>query len=306
MLSRRRQAVESKAIHSTEPTMNTRTYHRAIDVNGRKVFYREAGDRKSPTILLLHGLPTSSQMYRGLMSVLADRFHLIAPDYIGFGYSDAPLRSEFTYTFDNLAVYVSGLIDTLGLDSYILYMQDYGGPVGFRLFTQRPERVKGFIIQNANAYMEGVGDAPKKVLLPLWEQRTAETEKPAREFVSLEGTRYHWLVGAKEPEAINPDNWLLDQALLDRPGVQDYQVDLLEDYKSNVGLYPTWQQAFRDHKPKTLIVWGKNDPFFIPRGARAYLGDLPDAKLVWLDAGHFVLDENSSQVAAEIKSFFSA
>ncbi|SAK60526.1 hydrolase [Caballeronia temeraria] len=286
--------------------MNTHTCHRTVEVNGRKIFYREAGDRKSPTILLLHGLPTSSRMYRDLMPALADRFHLIAPDYIGFGHSDAPRRLEFEYTFDNLTAHVSGLIDALELDSYILYLQDYGGPIGFRLFTQRPERVNGFVIQNANAYMEGVGDAPKKLLLPLWAKRTPETEKPARDFLSLEGTRYQWLVGAKHPEAINPDNWVLDQALLDRPGVQDYQVDLLEDYKSNIGLYATWQQAFRDHAPKTLIVWGKNDPFFIPPGARAYLGDLPHAKLVWLDAGHFVLDENATQVAAEIKSVFIA
>lgn len=286
--------------------MTARIYHRTAKVKGRKIFYREAGDPASPTILLLHGLPTSSQMFRDLMPMLADRFHLIAPDYVGFGHSDAPLRGEFTYTFDNLADHVAGLVDVLGLTSYILYMQDYGGPIGFRLFAQRPERVKGFIIQNANAYIEGVGDAPKSVLLPLWENRTPETEKPARDFVSLEGTKFHWLVGAKDPEAINPDNWVLDQALLDRPGVQDYQVDLLENYKTNIGLYPAWQAAFRAHQPQTLIVWGKNDPFFIPPGARAYLNDLPDAKLVWLDAGHFVLDENAPQVAAEIKAAFAA
>ena len=198
--------------------MTTRTYHRTATVNGRKIFYREAGDPAAPTILLLHGLPTSSQMFRDLMPALADRFHLIAPDYIGFGHSDAPLRGEFTYTFDNLAAHVAGLVDVLGLTSYILYMQDYGGPVGFRLFTQRPERVKGFIIQNTNAYMEGVGDAPKQALLPLWENRTSGDREAAREFVSLEGTKFHWLVGAKDPEAINPDNWVLDQALLDRPG----------------------------------------------------------------------------------------
>ena len=157
--------------------MNTQTYHRTATVNGRKVFYREAGDRAAPTILLLHGLPTSSQMFRDLIPALADCFHLIAPDYVGFGHSDAPLRGEFTYTFDNLTAHVSGLVDVLGLKDYVLYMQDYGGPVGFRLFTQRPEKVKGFIIQNANAYMEGVGDAPKGVLLPLWEKRTPETEK---------------------------------------------------------------------------------------------------------------------------------
>ena len=285
--------------------MTTRTYHRTVEVNGRKIFYREAGDPAAPTILLLHGLPTSSQMFRDLMPALADRFHLVAPDYVGFGHSDAPPRGEFAYTFDNLAAHVSGLADVLGLESYILYMQDYGGPVGFRLFTQRPERVKGFVIQNANAYMQGVGDAPKQVLLPLWESRTPETEAPARAFVSLEGTKLHWLVGARDPEAINPDNWVLDQALLDRPGVQDCQVDLLENYKTNIALYPEWQAAFRAHAPKTLIVWGRHDPFFIPPGARAYLDDLPDARLVWLDAGDFVLDENAPQVAAEIKTTFA-
>jgi pimeloyl-ACP methyl ester carboxylesterase len=286
--------------------MTTQTFHRSQVVNGRKVFYREAGDPKAQTILLLHGLPTSSQMFRDLIPALADKFHLIAPDYIGFGHSDAPSRSEFNYTFDNLAKHVSGLVDALKLDNYILYMQDYGGPVGFRVFTERPERVKGFIIQNTNAYMEGVGEGPKQVLMPLWGNRTPETEKPARDFVSLEGTKFHWLVGAKNPEAINPDNWVFDQALLDRPGTQDYQVDLLENYKTNIALYPAWQEAFRTRKPKTLIVWGKNDPFFIPPGARAYLTDLPDAKLVWLDSGHFVLDENGPQVAAEIKATFSA
>ena len=286
--------------------MSTQIFHRTATVKGRKIFYREAGDPSAPTMLLLHGLPTSSQMFRDLMPALADRFHLIAPDYVGFGHSDAPSNKEFTYTFDNLADHVAGLVDVLGLKSYILYMQDYGGPVGFRLFTKSPEKVKGFIIQNANAYMEGVGDAPKGVLLPLWEKRTPETEKAPREFVGLEGTKFHWLVGAKDPEAINPDNWVLDQALLDRPGVQDYQVDLLENYKTNIALYPEWQAAFRAHKPKTLIIWGKNDPFFIPPGARAYLNDLPNAKLVWLDAGHFVLDENGPQVAAEIKAVFAS
>ena len=286
--------------------MSRQLYHRSITVKGRKIFYREAGDPASPTILLLHGLPTSSQMFRDLIRALADRFHLVAPDYVGFGQSDAPSRDEFTYSFDNLAAHVAGLVDALQLQSYILYMQDYGGPIGLRLFTERPERVKGFIIQNANAYMEGVGETPKKVLLPLWDQRTPETEAPARAFVSLEGTKFHGLVGARDPEAINPDNWVLDQALLDRPGTQDYQVDLLENYKTNIALYPEWQAAFRTHKPKTLIIWGKNDPFFIPPGARAYLSDLPDAKLVWLDSGHFVLDENTPQVAAEIKSVFAA
>ena len=293
-------------IHVQPTTQIARIQHRTAIVHGRKVFYREAGDPSLPTILLLHGLPTSSQMFRDLMPALADRFHLIAPDYIGFGHSDAPSNTEFTYTFDNLAKHVAGLIDGLGLTSYILYMQDYGGPIGFRLFAERPHQVKGFIIQNTNAYMEGVGEGPKQVLMPLWENRTPETEQPARDFVSIEGTKFHWLVGAKDEANINPDNWVLDQALLDRPGTQNYNVDLLENYKTNVGSYDAWQAAFRQHQPKTLIVWGKNDPFFIEAGAKAYLKDLPEAKLVWLDSGHFVLDENAPQVAREIRSVFAA
>lgn len=280
------------------------TYHRTAIVNGLKVFYREAGNPASPTIVLLHGLPTSSQMFRELIPALSDRFHLIAPDYIGFGHSEAPSRKEFAYTFDNLAAHVRGLLDQLGIESYILYMQDYGGPVGFRLFAEKPEQVKGFIIQNANAYIEGVGDLPKQALGPLWQNRNAETEKPAQEFLSPASTRFHWTVGARSAENINPDNWVLDQAFLDRPGTQAYQIDLLENYKTNVASYESWQAAFRAHRPKTLILWGKKDLFFIPAGAEAYLRDLPDAKLVWLDAGHFVLDENLHTVAGEIKAAF--
>ncbi len=281
------------------------TYHRTATVNGRKVFYREAGNPASPAIVLLHGLPTSSQMFRDLIPVLAEKFHLIAPDYIGFGHSEAPSRDEFQYTFDNLATHVSGLLNQLGLTSYILYMQDYGGPVGFRLFAEKPEQVKGFIIQNANAYFEGVGELPKGALGPLWENRNAETEKPAKEFLSASSTRFHWTVGARNEENINPDNWVLDQAFLDRPGTQTYQIDLLENYKTNVASYESWQAAFRTHQPKTLIVWGDKDPFFVPPGAKAYLRDLPEAKLVWLDAGHFVLDENLQTVAEEIKTVFA-
>jgi pimeloyl-ACP methyl ester carboxylesterase len=281
-----------------------RTRHRYATVKGRRIFYREAGDPSAPTIILLHGLPTSSQMFRGLIPLLSDQFHLVAPDYIGFGHSDAPSNAEFKYTFDELSAHVAGLIDLLRLESYVLYMQDYGGPIGFRIFANAPEQVSGFVIQNANAYMEGVGDAPKEALMPLWENRDPKTELPAREFVSLAGTKLHWLVGANNPEYINPDNWILDQALLDRPGTQDYQVDLLENYKTNVALYDTWQAAFREHKPRTLIVWGKNDPFFVPAGAVAYKRDIPDAKVVWLDGGHFVLDEYAVNVAHEIRSFF--
>jgi pimeloyl-ACP methyl ester carboxylesterase len=280
------------------------TTHHFATVNGRTMFYREAGDPALPAIILLHGFPTSSHMYRNLIPLLADTFHVIAPDYIGFGQSEAPPVKDFQYSFDNLTAQVAGLIDQLGLTSYILYMQDYGGPVGFRLFTQHPDRVKGFVIQNANAYLDGVGDMPKQVFLPLWNRRDATTEAAARGFLAAETTKFQYLVGAKVPEAISPDNWTIDQALLDRPGTDAYQLDLLEDYKSNVALYDSWHDAFRKYQPRTLIVWGKHDPFFIPAGAEAFKRDLPQAKLVWLDAGHFVLDENASTVAAEIKGAF--
>lgn len=280
------------------------TYHFAT-VKGRKVFYREAGDPAAPTIILLHGFPTSSFMFRDLIPQLAGKFHVIAPDYIGFGQSDAPSATEFDYTFDNLTSHVTGLIDQLGLKSYVLYMQDYGGPVGFRIFTQRPDAVKGFVIQNTNAYLEGVGDPPKQVFLPLWEKRDAKSEAGARTFLAAGTTQFQYTVGAKNPEAISPDNWTHDQALLDRPGTDAYQLNLLENYKTNVALYDSWHAAFRKYQPKTLILWGKHDPFFVEAGAQAYLKDLPKAKLVLLDSGHFVLDENAATVAAEITASFA-
>lgn len=284
----------------------TQTTYKTATVGGRKIFYREAGDAALPTIVLLHGFPTSSFMFRNLIPLLADQFHVIAPDYVGFGQSDAPSATEFDYTFDNLTAHVAGLIDALGLTSYILYMQDFGGPVGFRLFAQRPEAVRGFVIQNTNAYMAGVGEPAAQVFLPLWENRNAETEAAARGFLAAGTTQFQYLVGARDEAAISPDNWTHDQALLDRPGTDAYMLDLLDDYKTNVTAYDSWHAAFRAHKPKTLITWGRGDPFFTPAGAEAFLADLPDAKLVWLDSGHFVLDENAETVAAEIIGTFAA
>ena len=284
----------------------TQTRYHFATVRGRKVFYREAGDASLPAIILLHGFPSSSFMFRGLVPLLADQFHVIAPDYIGFGHSDAPSAEDFDYTFESLAQHVCGLIDELGLKSYILYMHDYGGPIGFRIFTQNPDAVKGFVIQNANAYMEGVGDAPKQVFLPLWDKRDAASEAAAKTFLAAGTTQFQYTVGAKNPAAISPDNWTFDQALLDRPGTDAYQLNLLENYKTNVGLYDVWHEAFRARQPKTLIVWGRHDPFFIEAGATAFLADLPKARLVWLDAGHFVLDEHAATVAAEIAAAFAA
>ena len=280
------------------------TYNFAT-VNGRQVFYREAGDATSPTIVLLHGFPSSSHMFRDLIPLLADRFHVIAPDYIGFGQSDAPSVAEFDYSFDNLTAHVAQLLDQLGLTSYILYMQDFGGPVGFRLFANNPSAVTGFVIQNTNAYMAGVGEMPAQIFLPLWEERNETTEAAARGFLAAETTKFQYQVGANNPAAISPDNWMVDQPLLDRPGHDIAHLNLLENYKTNVAAYDGWHALFRQYQPKTLIAWGKHDPFFIPAGAEAFLADLPQAKLVWLDAGHFVLDENAATVAAEIKATFA-
>nr|WP_232280958.1 alpha/beta fold hydrolase [Novosphingobium nitrogenifigens] len=280
------------------------TYHYAT-VKGRQVFYREAGDPSLPTIVLLHGFPSSSHMYRDLIPALADRFHVIAPDYIGFGQSDAPAAGAFTYTFEALTDHVDGLLDQLGLNRYVLYMQDYGGPVGFRLFTRHPDRVAGLVVQNANAYLDGVGDMPKQVFLPLWQNRNSETEAAARNFLAAGTTKFQYTVGARDEAAISPDNWTHDQALLDRPGTEAYQLDLLYDYRTNVALYDSWHEALRKYQPQTLILWGKHDPFFIPAGAEAFLRDVPKARLVWLDAGHFVLDENAGAVAAAIKADFA-
>jgi pimeloyl-ACP methyl ester carboxylesterase len=279
--------------------------YRSASIDGHTVFYREAGDAAAPAVLLLHGFPASSHMFRDLIPLLADRFHVIAPDYIGFGQSDSPSHTDFAYNFDTLAASIKGLIDHLGLNSYFLYMQDFGGPVGFRIFAERPGQIAGFVIQNTNAYMEGVGDMPRQIFLPLWEKRDAASEAGARQFLAAGTTKFQYLVGARDPEAISPDNWTIDQALLDRPGTDLAQLDLLEDYKTNVAAYDSWHAAFRAHRPKALIIWGRNDPFFIPAGAEAYLRDLPDARLVWLDAGHFVLDENAERVAAEIKAEFA-
>lgn len=281
------------------------TLHKFATVNGRQIFYREAGDPSLPTIILLHGFPTSSFMFRNLIPLLADSFHVIAPDYIGFGQSDAPSVEDFNYSFDNLTDHVAGLIDQLGLTSYILYMQDFGGPVGFRLFARKPQAVTGFVIQNTNAYMAGVGEMPAQIFMPLWNKRDEASEAGARAFLAAETTKFQYQVGAKNVEAISPDNWTHDQALLDRPGHDAAHLNLLEDYKTNVAAYESWHAAFRQHQPKTLIAWGKHDPFFVPAGAEAFLADLPQAKLVWLDAGHFVLDENAATVAAEIKDVFA-
>jgi pimeloyl-ACP methyl ester carboxylesterase len=278
------------------------TYNYA-EVNGYKMFYREAGDRSAPTIVLLHGFPSSSHMYRELILNLADKLHVIAPDYVGFGYSDAPDTSDFRYTFDNLSMHVEKLLlGVLGLKKFSIYVQDYGAPIGYRIASKHPEAIEGIVVQNGNAYAEGIGGAfdPMK---PFWAKRNAETEKPVRALLSLETTAFQYTHGAKNIKQISPDNWTFDQIFLDRPGNAAIQLDLLYDYQSNLGHYDRWHEYFRTSQPPMLIVWGKDDPFFTVEGAKAYQRDLPKAELILLDTGHFALEEEGEFIAERIKGF---
>jgi pimeloyl-ACP methyl ester carboxylesterase len=277
---------------------------RTVDVDGIKVFVREAGDRSAPAIVLLHGFPASSHMFRELIPRLADRFRVIAPDMVGYGHSDAPAVGQFAYTFDNLADVTRKALHRLEVDSYVLYLHDFGGPVGMRLATSAPERVRGLVIQNANAYMEGVSEAVAKLFMPLWKEQNATTLAAARSFLSAEATKTQYTAGARNPAQLNPDAWTLDQALLDRPGVAEAQLSLFIDYEKNVGLYETWHAYFRAQQPPTLVLWGKNDPFFVAAGAEAYKRDLPSAEVVLLDGGHFALEEHADTIADHIKRTF--
>ena len=291
---------------STFPPANqVQIAYREAEIFGRKTFYREAGDACAPTIVLLHGFPSSSHMFRELIPALAGRFHVVAPDYIGFGQSDAPASGEFEYTFDNLTRHVLGLLDSLKVARAVFYLHDYGGPIGFRIAAERPGMVAGLVVQNANAYMEGVSEAALAILGPIGQKRDAASETAARELLKPEMTRFQYLAGARNPEAISPDTWTLDQARLDRPGVDLIQLDLFENYMSNIAAYDAWHAAFREHRFPTLILWSRGDPFFLAAGAEAFLRDLPDAKLVWLEGGHFALEENVELVAREILTAFA-
>jgi len=274
-------------------------------IRGLKMFYREAGSKDSPTIVLLHGFPSSSHMFRDLIPQLADKFHIIAPDYIGFGYSDAPDVSKFEYTFDNLAAYIEAfLFETLALKKFSIYVQDYGAPIGYRIAAKHQDAIEGIIVQNGNAYAEGIGSAfdPMK---PFWEKRTPETEAPVRGLLTPETTIFQYTHGVKDQSRISPDAYTVDQHFLDRPGNDAIQLNLLHNYQSNLALYDGWHEFFRNKQPKTLIVWGKNDPFFTVEGARAYLRDIPKAELNLLDTGHFALEDSSEVIAQQIIKFFA-
>lgn len=274
-------------------------------VRGLKMFYREAGSKESPTIVLLHGFPSSSHMFRDLIPKLAEKFHVIAPDYIGFGYSDEPGVKEFEYTFDNLANYVEDLLfNVLRLKRFSIYVQDYGAPVGYRIAFKHQDAIEGIIVQNGNAYAEGIGAAfdPMK---PFWANRTAQTEAPVRAMLTLQTTVFQYTHGVKDVSRISPDAYTFDQHFLDRPGNDAIQLNLLHNYQANLPHYDEWHTFFRNKQPKTLIVWGKNDPFFTVEGAQAYLRDIPKAELNLLDTGHFALEDSCDLIANKIKSFFA-
>jgi pimeloyl-ACP methyl ester carboxylesterase len=281
------------------------TVYGKVEVDGCGVFYREAGKREDPAILLLHGFPSSSHMYRDLIRDLSDDFRLVAPDYVGFGNSDMPTTAEFDYTFDNLSGLVEGFVEKLGLDRFVLYVQDYGAPVGFRLASRRPELVEALIVQNAVTYEEGLGEN-FDVVKAIWKDRNQETEKGIRDLLTPEFTKLQYTAGAGDLEKVSPDSYNMDQYFLDRPGNADIQVELQYDYRNNPPLYPEWQRYFREHQPPTLVAWGRNDILFTEEGARAYERDLENVEVHLLDAGHFALEEKHEEVAGLIREFYSS
>lgn len=281
------------------------TTFRTVSVNGLNIFYREAGSPNNPTILLLHGYPTSSHMFRNLIPALADKFHLVAPDYPGFGYSAMPSVDEFDYTFDRLAEVMAGFIDAISLKHYSLYLMDYGAPIGYRLATQHPERVETLIVQNGNAYEEGLSDFWKP-MRAYWQNRTPENADWVRQTMTADATKRYYTTGAKNLENLSPDTWILDQALLDRPGNQEIQLALKYDYQSNLLLYPQWQAYLRQYQPPTLVVWGKNDRGFLVEGAYAYKRDLQNLEFHLFDTGHFALEEDGKAIANHIAQFLTS
>jgi pimeloyl-ACP methyl ester carboxylesterase len=279
--------------------------YKTAQVDGCKIFYREAGDPQAPAVLLLHGFPTSSHMFRNLIPQLAGDYHVVAPDLPGFGFSDAPDHKTFQYTFDHLAEVIGDFVEQIGLKKFAVYVFDYGAPVGFRLALRYPDRISALISQNGNAYVEGLSHdwAPVRAY---WENPSQKNRDVLRSLSTLETTRWQYHHGVTNAEErVAPEAIILDQTLLDRPQSAEIQLDLIGDYKSNVALYPKFQEFFRTHRPPTLAVWGKNDPFFLPAGAEAFRRDNPSAKVVLYDTGHFALETHAAEIGTEIRSFLS-
>lgn len=291
-----------QAVARPESQEAVQVQFKKANLEGVEVFYREAGPANAPVILLLHGFPTSSHMFRNLIPQLATKYRVIAPDYPGFGYSAAPARDKFAYTFDNYASVIEKLTKSIGVSSYALYMMDYGAPVGFRVAAKNPDRVTALIVQNGNAYDEGLQGFwdPIKAY---WRTGGSAERESIRWLTSIKATQWQYTNGVPDPSLVSPDAWTMDQALLDRPGNQEIQLDLFYDYRSNIPLYPQWQAYFRKYQPPTLVIWGKNDEIFVAAGASPYKRDIPDAEVHLLNTGHFVLETHGEQTSKLIQDF---
>jgi pimeloyl-ACP methyl ester carboxylesterase len=279
-------------------------HYRAADVNGLKISYREAGRTEAPTLLLLHGFPTAGHMFRDLIPLLADRFHLVAPDLPGFGQSDLPSRETFKYSFENLAGVIDRFTEVVGLKRFAIYIFDYGAPVGLRIALKHPERISAIVSQNGNAYEEGLSDGWKPIRA-YWENPSQANRDALRAFLKPETTVSQYTHGVSDATMVSPDGYSLDNFYLTRPGAHEAQLDLFRDYKTNVALYPTFQKYFREHKPPLLAVWGKNDPFFLPTGAEAFKRDIPGAVVRFFDTGHFALETHAAEIADAIRDFLA-
>ena len=278
------------------------TKYQTIQVNGIDLFYREAGNAASPTVLLLHGFPTSSHMFRNLIPRLADQYHVVAPDLPGFGFSDSPPRDQFKYTFENLARVIDAFTEKVGLKRFAIYIFDYGAPVGLRLALAHPERISAIISQNGNAYEEGLSEGWNPIQ-NYWKEPSAGNRAALRDFLKPEATKWQYTHGVADPSLIAPESYALDSALLARPGNDEIQLDLFLDYASNVRLYPKFQEYFRKQHPPLLAVWGQNDPFFLPAGAKAFTRDNPSAQVHFHDTGHFALETHAAEIANAVKEF---
>jgi len=276
--------------------------YRTADVDGFKIFYREAGPKGAPTLLLLHGFPSAGHMFRDLIPHLADRFHIVAPDLPGFGQSDMPSREKFAYTFDHVADVIDRFTEVIGLKRFAIYVFDYGAPTGFRIAAKHPERITAIISQNGNAYEEGLSDGWNPIRA-YWQDASEKNRAALRAFLKPETTVWQYTHGVADAAKVSPDGYTLDNFYLARPGADEVQLDLFGDYKSNIALYPAFQNYFRTHKPPFLAVWGRNDPFFLPPGAEAFKRDNPNAVVRFFDTGHFALETHAAEIAAAIREF---
>lgn len=297
-------SLASISASTAEPTTPAeQVVYRTVEIDGLDIFYREAGAKDAPAVLLLHGFPTSSHMFRDLIPALADKYHVVAPDYPGFGNSSAPSVEAFDYTFDNLALVMEKFTEKVGLKKYSIYLMDYGAPVGFRLVTKHPERIQALIVQNGNAYQEGLDNEFWKPIKAYWQNRTKEQGDKLRSLLTLDATKWQYTHGVRDVETISPDTWDHVQPRLDRPGNQEIQLALFYSYGSNPAHYPAWQAYLRKHQPPTLLVWGKNDQFFPAAGAHPYKRDLKHLEFHLLDSGHFALEDDGATIARSIREF---